>query len=77
MDNISIVVNADYMMIMYNPVLEEYEYLLYRVLDISTLNGNDMVSIQYTDHKGNINRKTLSYHKFANLVLTETLVQLP
>jgi hypothetical protein len=77
MDDMSIVVNADYMMIMYNPVLEEYEYLLYHVIDISSLNGKDMVSIQYTDNKGNINRKTLSYHKFAELVLTETLVQLP
>ena len=77
MEDISILVNADYMMITYNPVLEEHEYLLYHVLDISTLNGRDMVSIQYTDYKGNVNRKTLSYNKFVNLVLNQTLIQLP
>lgn len=73
----SIVVNADYMMIMYNPVLEEYEYLMYHVIDISSLNGKDMVNIQYTDREGNSSRKVLSYTKFADLVLSETLVQLP
>jgi len=77
MEDISILVNADYMMITYNPVLEEHEYLLYHVLDISTLNGNDMVSIQYTDYGGNVSRKTLSYTKFVDLVLSHTLIQLP
>ena len=77
MENISISINTDYMMITYNPVLEEHEYLLYHVLDISSLNGLDMVSIQYTDYKGNISRKTLSYKKFVELVLSQTLIQLP
>jgi len=76
MRDTSIAVNTDYMMIMYNPVLEEYEYMLYHVLDISTLNGQDMVSIQYTDTRGNVNRKTLSHSKFAHLVLTQTLIAL-
>ena len=77
MKDTSILVNTDYMMIIYNPVLEDYECMLYRVIDISMLNGQGMVNIQYTDSNGCINRKTLSHGKFAHLVLTQTLIPLP
>jgi hypothetical protein len=73
MKNKSIAVNTDYMMVMHNPVLDEYEYYTYHILDISELNGEKHVNIQYTDAGGRLSRHILSHEKFLKLRVMKIL----
>ena len=73
MENKSIAINTDYMMVMHNPVLDEYEYHTYHILDISELNGEKQVNIQYTDTDGKLCRHILSHEKFLKLLVMKKL----
>ena len=43
----SVSINQDYVMVTHNPVTYEYEYLLYRVLDMSYVNDTQIVNVQH------------------------------
>ena len=74
MKNSSISIKDDYLMVMYNPVLDTYDYHLYHVLDMCTINGTKLVNIQYRDENDHLSRVTLPYERFLSLVITKILI---
>lgn len=67
-------IKDDYLMVIYNPVLQSYEYQLYHVLDISKINGKTIVNVQYTNKDNLISRVSLSKTEFLNLILSKVLI---
>tara|TARA_Y100000588_G_C13465662_1_gene590348 strand:+ start:206 stop:475 length:270 start_codon:yes stop_codon:yes gene_type:complete len=76
MENTSITIKDDYLMIMYNPVLEKYDYQMYHVLDICEIEGKQMVNIQYRDENDHLSRVVMPHEKFLALVITKILIPL-
>ena len=72
--DVSISIKDDYLMVMYNPVLDDYNCYLYHVLDISTIESKQIVNIQYYDENDYLCRVALSYEKFLNLIISKILV---
>ena len=72
----SISVNQDYIMITHNPVTHIYDYLIYRVLDISYLNEMQIVNIQHTTKDNHLKRLIMPYHIFLDLVESSILTRL-
>ena len=69
----SISVNQDYIMITHNPVTHIYDYLIYRVLDISYLNEMQIVNRTKDNH---LKRLIMPYHIFLDLVESSILTRL-
>ena len=74
MKNTSVSIKNDYLMVMYNPVLSTYTYHLYHVLDISDIDGDKMVNIQYIDEDGTLVRTSMSNESFINLIVSKILI---
>jgi hypothetical protein len=72
--NPSTSIKDDYLMVMYNPVLDDYYYHLYHVLDMCTIDGSRLVNIQFRDENDYLSRVALPYERFLNLVLTKVLI---
>ena len=66
--NLSISVNKDYMMMIYNPVLNKLDYSYYHVIDICCLNNEFIVNIQYRNSDDQLCRTFMSKDAFDNLV---------
>ncbi len=71
--NESVSVKQDYVMIMHNPLTEEYTHLIYHVLDISHINGKQVVNIQENNE---LKRISVPYSRFLYLIQTKLLTKL-
>jgi hypothetical protein len=72
--NTSISIKDDYLMVMYNPVLDDYNYYLYHVLDVSTVESKQVVNIQYRDANDHLCRVALTYERFLSLIIAKILI---
>ena len=66
--NESVSIKQDYVMIMHNPLTEEYTHLIYHVLDISYIDGKRMVNIQQKKENNELCRITVPYSMFLYLL---------
>jgi len=74
MKNTSIAINTDYMMVMHNPVEDTYQHYTYHILDISDIDGEKVVNIQYTDKNKRLSRKALPHNEFLKLLVMKILI---
>ena len=74
--NESVSVKQDYVMVIHNPLTEDYTYLVYHVLDISHINGKQVVNIQQKQENNELKRITVPYSRFLYLVQTKLLTKL-
>jgi len=72
----SVSINQDYVMVTHNPVTYEYEYLLYRVLDMSYVNDTQIVNVQHRTKNNQLKRLIMPYHIFLDLVQEHILTRL-
>ena len=69
-------INEDYVMVLHNPKLNTYDYLIYRVLDISYIDNNKVVNIQHRTKNNQLNRLIMPYHIFLGLIEEDILTRL-
>ena len=74
--NESVTIKQDYVMIMHNPLTEEYTHLIYHVLDISHINGKQVVNIQQKQENNELKRISVPYSRFLYLLQTKLLTRL-
>lgn len=74
--NESVSIKQDYVMIMHNPLTEEYTHLIYHVLDISYIDGKRMVNIQQKKENNELCRITVPYSRFLYLLQSKLLTKL-
>jgi hypothetical protein len=74
--NANISVKQDYVMITHNPLTDMYTYLMYHVLDISHIDGNQVVNIQQKQENNTLARITVPYSRFLYLLQTRMLIKL-
>ena len=72
----SISVNQDYVMVTHNPRTTEYEYLMYRVLDISYVDEVRVVNIQHRTKNNQLKRLIMPYYIFLDLIQEHILTRL-
>ena len=73
--NKSIQIDNDYVMIFHNPITDEYQYLIYHILDMYNIEGKSYVNIQYHEDDS-LKRVALPYDRFLNLVTRKILTPL-
>jgi len=71
----SVSVKQDYIMIIHNPVENDYIYHLYHVLDISVLNDETIINIQTRGKDNVLKRFHLSERKFYDLLSSGILTR--
>lgn len=74
--NECISIKQDYIMIMHNPLTDEYSNLIYHVIDISNLNGKKTVNIQQKLDDGTIKRITIPHSRFLYLIQMKFITKL-
>lgn len=74
--NESVSIKQDYVMIMHNPLTEEYTQLMYHVLDISHINGKQVVNIQQKQDNNKLKRISVPYSRFLYLVQSKVLTKI-
>ena len=74
--NESVSIKQDYVMIMHNPLTEEYTQLIYHVLDISHINGKQVVNIQQKQDDNKLKRISVPYSRFLYLVQSKVLTKI-
>lgn len=72
----SVSINQDYVMVTHNPTTYEYEYLVYRVLDISYVDNIQIVNVQHRTKNNQLKRLVMPYHIFLDLVHEHILTRL-
>jgi len=72
----SVSINQDYVMVTHNPITHEYEYLLYRALDISFVNDIQIVNLQHRTKSNQLKRLIMPYNIFLDLIESSILTRL-
>ena len=74
--NESIIIKKDYIMVIHNPLTDEYTNLIYHVLDISHLDGKQVVNIQYKQQNNELKRISVPYSRFLYLIQSKLLTKI-
>lgn len=72
----SVSINQDYVMVTHDPRTSEYEYLMYRVLDISYVDNTRVVNIQHRTKNNQLKRLIMPYQIFLDLIHEHILTRL-
>ena len=73
--NKSIQIDDDFLMVFHNPVTDEYQYHMYHIIDMSDIEGDSVVNIQYKENHV-LKRVALPYNQFLHLVTSKILIPL-